>query len=182
MGQLGFAAMLATCVGILPGIAFKRSEVGISNYGVHAPTVVPYTLAFVATVAGSFGARRALALTDRARVLRAMLAAYAVAMSAVLISTYPYTLDRALRDVHVLIGAVAYVVIVVATVIFIREGQRRTTFAVSCLAVTAGTVISAVTIVGTWHLLFIGQVVTFIGFSGVLVTTVLSHDVARAPS
>lgn len=174
--------MLAICVGILPGIAFKRSEVGISNYGIHAPTVVPYTLAFIATVAGSFGARHALAPTVGARVLRVMLAAYAVAMSAVLISTYPYSLDRALRYVHVLIGAVAYVVIVVATVVFMRVGQRRTTLAVSCLAVAAGTVISAVTIVGVWHLLFVGQVVTFIGFSGVLVTTVLSHDAAQAPS
>lgn len=181
-GQFGFAVMLATCVGILPGIALKRSEVGISNYGVHAPTVVPYTLAFLATAAGSFGARHALGPTDDARVLRATLTAYGVAVSAVLASTYPYTLDRVLRDVHVLIGAMAYVVIVVTTIAVVRDGRRSPTFAVSFLTVAVGTVISAVTIVGTWHLLFIGQVVTFVGFSGVLVVAVRAHDRAVAPS
>jgi hypothetical protein len=45
LGQVGFAFFLAICVAIHPGLVLKVNEGGMSNYGVHAKTAIPYTLA-----------------------------------------------------------------------------------------------------------------------------------------
>lgn len=176
LGQGGFGAFLAVCVTVLPGIVLKRDEAGLSNYGIHASTVIPYTFAFLATIAGAVLARRALPQSGGARSLRLILAAYAAAMSAVLLSTYPYSLNHVLRDIHLGFGTVSYAVMIIATGHFVRVERLSRNLMASAAVVVVGTTISLVTIVGIWHLLFVGQIVTFLGFSCEATMVVRSHE------
>jgi hypothetical protein len=176
VGQLGFGAFLAVCVAVLPGLVIKRNEAGLSNYGIHAPTVVPYTIAFLATITGAVFARRVLPHTSGTRSLRRILAAYAVAMAAVLLSTYPYSQNHLLRDIHIGCGSIAYAVMIIASAYFLRFERPSGFFLASAVIVLLGATVSLVTLVGIWHLLFLGQIVTFLGFSCEATLVVHTHE------
>jgi len=43
VSQCTFFAFLALCIVLMPGILFRRNEGGMSNYGIHTVTVIPYS-------------------------------------------------------------------------------------------------------------------------------------------
>ncbi|HEV7958488.1 MAG TPA: hypothetical protein VGP11_03405, partial [Acidimicrobiales bacterium] len=94
-GQIGFAVFIGVCVALHPGFVLKANEGGISDYGVHAKTVAPYTLALgLPGVLTFLAAQRLHTLSPAARQLRAVLFTYSALITLTLLSTYPYTVDR----------------------------------------------------------------------------------------
>src|ERR1700677_1878112 len=106
-GQILFVFFIAICVSLHPGIVLKSNEGGVSNYGIHIKTAVPYTLALGLL---AFYSRRAAALYSKgdpvARRLRRVLTTYSVIVIVMLFSTYVYSLNHVLRDIHIGFGTV----------------------------------------------------------------------------
>jgi hypothetical protein len=167
-GQASFVALVGLCVALEPGLVLKRDEGGISNFGVHAASVVPYSLAF-ALDAGFLvlAARRLEAPADRR--LRRVLEVLAALLVVTLLTTYGYTSSRVLTHVHDTVGAVL-VLYQCAVVEWLRRRAR--------LGV-AGSVLVAVTFLGlalcilasaaVWHVLFAGQVLVIAGFAPIVI-------------
>lgn len=168
IGQVAFAAFIALCVALHPGFVLKANEGGISNYGVHAKTLVPYTLALgLASLFSLRGARSIRVRDGRSRRVRLVLNAYGALMALTLVTTYPYTLDVALKDLHDGVGAVVFAFELVTAAAMVRSlGRRRGVFLVQL----AGFVVGAVTFVGDAHLLFAAQVVSGVAYAVILVS------------
>ena len=43
LGQISFGFFITVCVALHPGFVLKWNEGGVSNYGVHLKTALPYT-------------------------------------------------------------------------------------------------------------------------------------------
>ena len=43
LGQISFGFFITVCVALPPGFVLKSNEGGVSNYGVHLKTALPYT-------------------------------------------------------------------------------------------------------------------------------------------
>jgi hypothetical protein len=167
-GQAAFLAGLAVCAALSPHVVARRSEVGISNFGVQWRTVVPYSIAFVASVTGLGRAAR------RVRPPYAgVFAACAALYGAALVTTYPYHLDAALKDLHDAVGVAVFVVSAAVGVLALRlEGRLAPVVAVHL----AGFVVGAVTFAGVWHLLLVAQLATGAAFSAEAVVLAARTD------
>lgn len=168
-GQICFAVFIGVCVALHPGFVLKGNEGGISDYGVHARTLVPYTLALgLPGVLTYFAARRLAVVSSDTRRLRAVLFAYAALIALTLLSTYPYTLNRTLADVHIAVGAVVTVFESGASLWMYRTVHRYGTVLVAQLV---GLVLGGLTIVGVLHVLFASEVISGVAFAYLLVRT-----------
>jgi hypothetical protein len=163
LGQWGFAVGVAIAVALHPGFVLKSNEGGISDYGAHLKTAVPYVLALVSAALGTYlAATRAQDSANLLRALRSVLLAYAVLVALSLVSTFGYTLDRPQRDVHVGVGSVLTIFEVVASLWMYRERRGDLPLV---LVQLVGFVLGLLTIVGLIHLLFVSEIVTGGGFA-----------------
>lgn len=156
-GQSVFFAGLLVCVALAPHLVLKAHEVGVSNFGVHATTVVPYSVAFVGTVVGLARAAR--------HVRRPYSGAYlacALCYLAALVTTYPYHLDAALRVLH---DTTAIVTLVVSFALGVAALACERRLAPVLALHLLGLALGAATLVGAWHLLLLAQVSTSVAFS-----------------
>ncbi|MGC2175367.1 MAG: hypothetical protein WA614_07880 [Acidimicrobiales bacterium] len=168
-GQIGFAVFIGVCVVLHPGFVLKANEGGISDYGVHAKTLAPYTLALgLPGVLTYLAARRLPVVSPDARRLRAVLFAYAALITLTLLSTYPYTLNRMLADVHIAVGAVVTVFESGASLWMYRAVRRYATVLVAQLV---GLVLGWLTIIGVLHVLFASEMISGVAFAYLLVRT-----------
>lgn len=169
LGQIAFAVFLAVCVAIHPGVVLKVNEGGMSNYGVHAKTVAPYTLALGFAAGLTFSAARPIRMsTKAARHFRALLQAYSWLILLTLVTTFWYTLNAPLKYVHVAVGVAIIVFESAASLWMYRviESLRAVLF-VQLL----GFVLAPPTFFGALHVLFLSQVLTGGGFALLLVRT-----------
>ncbi len=176
LGQWGFASGVAIAVSLHPGFVLKADEGGISDYGVHLKTALPYYLALACATLGAYlAAHNARDSTNLPRGLRTVLLTYATLVALTLASTFGYTLDRPQRDLHVAVGSALAVFEVVASLWMYQ--QRRGDLAL-VLVQLAGFVLGALTIGGLTHLLFVSEIVTGASFSLLLYrsTRQLSRD------
>ncbi len=156
-GQSVFFGSLLVCVALAPHLVLKDREVGVSNFGVHAATVVPYSVALVGSVVGLARA----AARVRCPYARGYVAC-ALCYGAALVTTYPYHLDSGLRILHDATGIVTLVVsFALGVAALARERRLAPVFALHL----AGLAVGAVTLVGAWHLLLLAQVSTSVAFS-----------------
>lgn len=169
-GQACFGAMIAVCVALHPGIVLKANEGGMSNYGTHLKTALPYTLAL--GLLAYFSRRAAAPLegsSGHARRLRVLLRAYVWFVLAMLVSSYVYSLNMTLRDVHFAIGAVLIVVELVASLwMFSLSGRAPWDGALVALLL-GGDLLACLTAAGALHLLFVAEVMMYVGFGSLLV-------------
>jgi hypothetical protein len=169
LGQIGFAVFLAVCVALHPGLVLKANEGGMSNYGVHAKTVVPFTLALGLPSAFTYAAARRLhAASAEANRFRTLLHVYSGLLALTLLSTYPYTLDRALTDLHIAVGICLTVFESVASVWMYRELRR---YELVLAAQLVGLVLAGLTFIGALHLLFATEVLSGAAYAYLLVRT-----------
>jgi hypothetical protein len=158
LGQWGFAVGVAIAVALHPGFVLKANEGGISDYGVHLKTAVPYDLALVSAALGAYlAATHARDSANVLRGLRSVLLAYAFLVAVTLVSTFGYTLDRPQRDLHVGVGSALTVFEGVVSLWMYRERRGDLPLV---LVQLAGFVLGALTIVGLIHLLFVSEIVT----------------------
>jgi hypothetical protein len=167
-GQIAFWLFTLMCVGMHPGFVLKSNEGGLSNYGIHVKTFVPYTLALTVTALFSLRAARHLNGQALDRGLAWVLRSYGVLLLIVLVSTYPYSLNAGLRDVHFTLGiALALAEVVGAAWMF--HVARQGPVDVACLAVQwVGLVLLVLTGFSGLHLLFASQITMAAGFGGLL--------------
>jgi hypothetical protein len=165
--QIGFASFLAICVALHPGLVLKSNEGGMSNYGVHAKTVVPYTLALVSAAGLTYGAAREFPMTTSlSRRFRTLLHTYSWLVFLTLVTTYGYTWNAPLKYVHVAVGVAIIVFESVASLWMYRAlGSGGAVLIVQLV----GFVLAALTFFGALHVLFLSQILTGGAFALLLV-------------
>jgi hypothetical protein len=105
--QLSLGVFLLVCLILQPHYLFERNEGGMSNFGVHWPTVVPYSLAFWSC--GLLILLAARHLPNRVKSYRSvrsvlvLLGAFAIIT---VLTTYPYKLNDFFDNLHVYATAV----------------------------------------------------------------------------
>jgi hypothetical protein len=183
-GQVSFLLFIALCVTLHPGFVLKRDEGGMSNYGVHALTALPYTLALLSLTWSSWWAAAQFRQDDpSARRLRHVLNFYGSIIFVILLSTYVYTRNQALRDVHFSLGTVLIVFEIVSSLWMFGLFRRFVWDGIFLLVQLAGSALCLATIDGELHLLFLAEMVTAVGFAGLVIHTsrCLGADAATAP-
>lgn len=169
IGQISFAIFIGVCVALHPGIVLKWNEGGVSNYGIHIKTAIPYTLALSLLALYSLRAAASLSRSDRlARQLRRLLIAYSVIVIVMLFSTYVYTLNHVLRDIHIGFGTVLITFQAFASMWMFSLFRRRLdgAFLVTQLS---GSILALITILGLWHFLFLAEELANTGFACLLI-------------
>jgi hypothetical protein len=156
-GQVLMAASLAVCVGLHPGLVLKKDEGGLSNYGIHLRTAIPYSIALLA--AGASCLYVAAADIRLSRSDHVILLVYGLSMIAVLFSTYPYLINHAWHTLHVDCGVVLITwEFFTAWWLTLRSHFRQRW--IWQLGQSAGSVLILLTLVSQLHVLFVAQVMT----------------------
>jgi len=171
--QLSLLVFLGVCVVLHPGLVLKWNEAGLSNYGIHITTAIPYTLAFALSSAFAVQAVRVTVARNRAtRVLRVVLYAYALLCLFVLASTYGYSRTPPLHHVHVVAGITLMLFEPVAS-LWCYLQVRTTRHAAWWLGVeAAGFALAVIDYEVVLHVLFLAQLFTGVGFGVLMVRTV----------
>jgi hypothetical protein len=183
-GQICFAFFIAVCVALHPGFVLKWNEGGMSDYGSHLGTALPYTLALLGLTEFSRRAASLYRQDDRTtRRLRRVLYAYSAIVLVMLVSTYVYTLNVALRDFHFGFGTVLILFEVTSSVWMFLLFRRFVWDGIFLAMQVAGSVLCLVTIVGILHVLFFAEMLTGAGFAGLIIHTsrCISSEVAASP-
>ena len=177
-GQVFLVSFLVLSISLHPGFVFKGNEGGISNYGIHLRTAIPYSVAFALGALSTFKAAGTRTIPSVARI---GLLVYAVLLLMTLVSTYAYKLSYGLKLVHVSVAVVLISFEVLASTWSCLRVRSRVTAALSAVVVV-GFIVVGLTFIGVAHLLFIGQALTTLGFAGLLIRTesALQGDVAGA--
>jgi hypothetical protein len=168
LGQIGFAAGIALCVILSPHLVLHTNEGGISNFGVHAKTVVPYTVALLLPAVLTFRASRLVGSRSRESHLRAILTVYSGLILLTLLTTYTYKVDSPLKIVHVGVGVVL-TLFEMGTALWMCR-QIHALYGVLVVEFV-GFVLAALTIVGALHLLFATQLIVGVAFALIVVRT-----------
>jgi hypothetical protein len=169
-GEIAFLFFTAISVALHPGFVLKRNEGGMSNYGVHLETALPYTLALLSLALYSH--RAALLYRDgdkRSKKLRVLLTWYSAVVVAVMVSTYVYTLSSTLKDVHFALGTALIVVVGVGSLWLYRLWSPSPGVGVLLFIQLVGDVLSLLTVVGWLHLLFVSEILANVGFAALLI-------------
>ncbi len=178
IGQLCFVVFIGLCVALHPGIVLKWDEGGVSNYGIHIKTAIPYTLALVLLAFYSKQAANRYVTSDPlARRFRAVLSVYSAIVIVMLFSTYVYSLNHVLRDVHIAFGTVLITFQSFASVWMCSLSRRTRWNWVFLVTQLSGALLSLITILGLWHFLFLAEELTNTGFAGLVVLS--SQKIAR---
>jgi len=174
LGQASLFGFLLICLALTPHFLLEYNEGGVSNYGLYAKTVVPYTLAF-----GLCGSLTLLAARfipkgiASYKTLRISLAALGILLIIVLVSTYPYKVNNALNVIHVDVGtALAFLELGLGmwfALVLARDLKNIAFFAVQVIGFGLG----VLTHFGVIHILFITEMLTSFAFGIVLVRTVV---------
>jgi len=171
-GECAFLLFTVVCVSLHPGFVLKWDEGGMSNYGLHIKTAVPYTLGLGLLVLFSAWAGSLYVDRDRrSRGLRVLLYTYAAVVSSVLLSSYVYSLNRTLEDLHYMLGGLL-VLTVAAGSLWMYRLWPATSFASALLLVQLfGDVLALLTGLGSLHALFVAEIVSNVGFASLVVWT-----------
>jgi len=162
-----FLFFTAVSVALHPGFVLQRDEGGMSNYGIHVKTALPYTVALLAPVLLSLDvARQAVATSMAAKRFVSLLRLYSGLLFLTLVTTYSYPLNVGLKDLHIAVG-VAIIVVESAASLWIYRATK--TMAPVLIIQYAGLVLAALTFFGVLHVLFLSQLVTGIAFAVLLV-------------
>jgi uncharacterized membrane protein len=180
MSQAAFFGLLFVCIALHPGYLFARNEGGVSNFGVHAATVVPFTGAFGLCAWLLLLASLAMPRTapERSR-LAIVLAAFAVVLVGVLATTYPYQHGPVLHDVHVATGAAAVCFEAAVAAWLLASFRRDAVDVVAGGVELVGFALAVATVAGALHVLFVSQLLT-VGALGVLLVRACADVEARS--
>jgi hypothetical protein len=168
--QICFAIFIGVCVAVHPGLVLKWNEGGMSNYGVHIKTAVPYTLAL--GLAGLLSHRAAVLMArvgEPPHPLVHVLRTYSWLITLVLLSTYAYTLNSVLKDVHIVIGIAITLFEFAASLWMYRYLGGFARDLTLIVVQLVGFTLATLTFVGVLHVLFSSQILTGASFALLLV-------------
>ena len=167
--QLVYLGLLAVCLAIDPGVATHRDEGGLSNFGIHVATVVPYTGAFAGAAILLLAGARAAPVGPAANGFARWCRVLAVALLCVLASTYAYKRDVALHDLHIAVSVAASALEVALGAWLVGTTARDATTTGALVLLAAAALLGVITLAGGAHLLFVAQAVGAVAFAVVLV-------------
>ncbi len=169
LSQVSFFAFIGICIAILPKFLFEHNEGGLSNYGVHPSTVVPFSLAFILCCVFLIQAARLVPIIYNH--FRLSLLALASISLLVLITTYPYKMNAVFNNLHIdtAILIVCYQMLTGFWMALLVCKDRLNAIALGCQIV--GFLLAALTFLGRVHLLFAAQLLTGLAFGVILVRT-----------
>src|SRR5262249_42943798 len=148
------------------------NEGGVSNYGVHAMTIVPYTLGF--GLCGAFtlyAAGQASAEPERYAGLVKPLVLLGALYLATLISTYRYKTNSTLDNIHIYISITLVITEVVLGVwLAVHVVRDRINWAL-LTAQGIGFALGVLNYLHLIHILFAIELVTSLAFGALLVRT-----------
>jgi hypothetical protein len=177
-GELAYLFFVIVSVALHPGFVLTSNEGGMSNYGLHIKTAVPYTLALALLALYSQRAAMSYANGDqRVRRLGLVLTSYSAVLLLILLSSYIYSLDVGLKDGHFALGTVLVVLVGAASLWMFREWSLSVTSSLLLLVQLAGDSLALLTALGDLHLLFLAEMLANLGFAGLLIRT--SRQIAR---
>lgn len=163
--QIALFGGLGACFGLIPKFLTEHNEGGVSNYGVHARTIVPYSLAFGLSAGFVLAAARLIKPATKAwRQLRYIFYIYAGLLLLVLITTYPYKLNDGFKNLHVLSAILIFVFEMAASVWLALVIQRDAVTGWLLAGQLFGFGLGGLTFFGAIHRLFIAQIVTSLTF------------------
>ena len=168
--QVVLFAFLGVCLAIEPTYLVRRDEGGLSNFGVHVATVVPYTLAFALCAVFVGRAAACVIVVDRTtRVFRTVLLVLCGLLVAVLVSTYAYKTGPLLHGVHVAVGVVTLCFESAVSIWIVVALARDPVSRAALAAQLAGLALAALTVLGVLHVLFAAQLLASLAFGVLLV-------------
>jgi hypothetical protein len=169
-GEVTFLFFTAVSVALHPGFVLKRDEGGMSDYGTHIKTAVPYTLALLFLALYSYRAALLYRRDDnRTKGLRALLTAYSAVVFSVLLSTYFYSLNSVLKDLHFAFGTALIVVVGVGSWWMYQKWPQSIGVGVVLFIQLVADVLSLLTVVGMLHLLFLSEILANVAFAAILI-------------
>ena len=171
--QLVFVGMLVVATALDPAVATHRDEGGVSNFGVHAATVVPYALGFAGAAVLLWLAAAALAPSSRG--LAVGLRWLAAALVAVLGSTFAYQHGPALHGLHVAVATAASVYETAFGIWLAACVARDALGLAACAVQVAAAAVALGALLSLEHRLFAAQLVGAAAFAVLVV-----HATARA--
>jgi len=170
ISQLSLLLDLAICLILIPHYLFARNEGGMSNYGIHLRSVVPYSLSFL--VAAYYVLKAALTIKARSvtlRRLRLLLVGYGIIFLLILITTYGYKTNTFLKDTHIVVTIITFWFELLSAIwlckAFLSDKLNISLLVCQFIAL----IIGSLTFFGAFHLLFTSQLITIITFGVILV-------------
>jgi hypothetical protein len=181
--QLSLLLFMLVCIALHPGLVLKWNEAGLSNYGIHIKTAVPYTLSLGLCSLFAIGAARQLDGLDRSeKGARTLLSAYGALMLLSLLTTYGYTLNSPLQSLHVVTNIVTILFELGASIWMFAKLRSSTTDALWLVIQATGFILALIDYFEVLHVLFLAQAFTGVGFGFLVVHAVrqASHPVSAA--
>ncbi|HST84042.1 MAG TPA: hypothetical protein VLL08_20070 [Kineosporiaceae bacterium] len=176
--QLALAVGLTVCVPLMPHFLFSSTMGGVSNFGVHARTLAPYTAGIVISAWLLLKVSVQLTLTGEDRALAMLCRITAALFLLNLISTYPYQVAPTWRLLHNLCAILLAVGELVGAVTLAWLLRDRSGYTVMAIAIGAF-VVMALTQLGVLHVLFVAEVTTGVAFGVLLVRA--ARQASRKP-
>lgn len=174
LSQLIPLASLILCTLLMPQFLFTHDEGGVSNFGNHALTVIPYCIGFLG--GASFLAVAARDIQHRAikkpvRLLARTLLVICGLEFLVFISTFPRKFSWTFSEIHNYLGVGQFSVEFLLSVWLVSQIRRRPAFVYLGIEII-GALIALLSVLNVIFYLFVGQVLASIGF-GLIVLFVL---------
>jgi hypothetical protein len=167
LSQLSLFIFLFICFLLIPRFLLSGNEVGITNYGLHIKTIIPYSIAFIGS--GTF--LLLAAPLFRNRTVKKGLLLIGLLMYAVLISTYLYKVNHTLGIIHLLVSSTLLITeIIVSTWLYLFVTVSRISF-FGLVISYLGFLISLVNFFDIIHILFVAEVLIALGYAVVLIRT-----------
>jgi hypothetical protein len=168
--QVSLFGFLFICFLLLPHFLLEANEGGVSNYGIHLKTIVPYTLGF--GICGTLTLRAARVLPQilpRRHVLQRSLYVLGTLYVFALLSTYPYKLNATFDAIHQDIGVILALFMLALGAWLVLALARSTVNILFFTAQCAGFMLAALTYFGLIHVLFIAELLMSSAFGMLLV-------------
>jgi hypothetical protein len=162
-----FVGLFICCL-MIPHFLFESNEGGISNYGLYAKTVVPYT--FALSLSGILTLIAARYAPDKH--IKQILVIIGVLLIATLLSTYPYKVNYFLKELHLYVSTALLVAEFVSGLWFSLFMSRDILSLTFMAALLVGFVLIFMTYFKLLHILFIAELLTSIAFGALMVRTV----------
>lgn len=173
LSQISMWAFLTLCTILMPHFLFERNEGGVSNYGVHALTIMPYSLAFGLGGLFMLAAAHSLspAMKPSGREVRIVLSMLGCLLLLVLLTTYPYKISRLYDNLHIFTSILLFVTeLLIAAWLVARLLSDRVNVMLFGLQIF-GSLLSLFTLLGLLHVLFVSQFIVGLSFGVLLVRT-----------
>lgn len=172
LGQLCLFFFLLICFLLIPHFLLEQNEGGVSNYGLYARTIIPYTLGFGLCGLFTISAARRIPNKPSAYLwLKRLLTLLGAMYIAALVSTYGYKVNRVLDDAHIYASFALVATQLVLGAWFaaslVPGGVNYILAAIQYI----GFVLVALNYFGLIHTLFLAELLTSLAFGVLLVRT-----------